>query len=246
VITCPRCGRENPPTAACAGCGTPLALGEEPSLRPLDRRLDLDRRGPERARAEGGGPPPSAGTPQVGAPFDHDRSDWSIGVPVDDGSSAGEPADAAKDLIELQPASAARRLSAWAIDGTLVAAAAVGLPAALLASTGPLGAVGSTSAAFASALPIVLPAEGFVAVAAFVYATVSHALAGATLGKRLARIRVVAPDGRPPGIARSAARSAWAVASFALLGLGLLPALLSGSGCALHDLLAGTRVVAAP
>lgn len=246
MITCPRCGRENPPTAACARCGTPLALGEEPSLRPLDRRLDLDRRGPERARAEGGGPPPTAGAPPVGAPFEPDRSDWRIGIPDDDGKPADEPANAAMELAELEPASPRRRLSAWAIDGFIFAAAAVGLPAALLASTGALGAAPSLGAAIASGLPIILPSEGFVAVAAFVYATVSHALAGATLGKRLVRIRVVAADGRPPGIARSAARSAWAVASLALLGLGLLPALLAGSGRALHDLLAGTRVVAAP
>jgi uncharacterized RDD family membrane protein YckC len=95
-------------------------------------------------------------------------------------------------------------------------------------------------------LAIVVPSVAFVGIVGFVYATVAHALAGATLGKRLAGIRVIGPDGRPPGFAQSAARTAWAVISLAGLGLGLLPALRSPSGRALHDLLAGTRVVEAP
>jgi len=120
------------------------------------------------------------------------------------------------------------------------------LPAVLLASSGVFRAAGSLTGAVLAGLPIVIPSDAFVAVAAFVYATVSHALAGATLGKRLAGIRVVGPDGRPPGIARSAARSAWLAVSIAAAGLGLLPALLLPSRRALHDLLAGTRVVEGP
>lgn len=210
---CPRCGRQNAPNArACAGCGTPLAFGEEPALRSLDLELDLDRRGRERSQDEPAEP-------------------------------AEAPADGADDL---RPAPPERRAVAWAIDGALVALVGAALPIALLASSGALRAEGSLHRAVAGNLPIVLPSLAFVAVAAFVYATVAHALAGATLGKRIARIRVVDAAGHPPGIACSASRSAWAVASIALAGAGMLPAILGSSRRALHDLLAGTRVVEAP
>jgi uncharacterized RDD family membrane protein YckC len=234
VEPCPRCGRQSAPDVrACAHCGTPLAFGEEPAPRPLDRELDLDRRGPERVPAE----------TADSAPFDPNRSDWGLGVAAD---PAPEPGAASEGAGDLRPAPPARRAAAWAIDGALVAIAGAALPLALLASSGALRSAGSLQRAVAGNLPIVLPSVAFVAVAAFVYATVAHALAGATLGKRIARIRVVDAGGRPPGIACSASRSAWAVASIALAGAGMLPAVLGPSRRALHDLLAGTRVVEVP
>lgn len=242
---CPRCGRRSAPdVTACAHCGTPLAFGEEPAPRPLDRELDLDRRGRGRAPDEAAEP----------APFDPNRSDWRLGAPADPAPEPagapiawedGEQGERGEGEGELRPASPARRAAAWAIDGGLVAGAGAALPLALLASSGALRAAGSLQRAVAGNLPIVLPSLAFVAVAAFVYATVAHALAGATLGKRIARIRVVDAGGRPPGIACSASRSAWAVASIALGGAGMLPAVLGSSRRALHDLLAGTRVVEA-
>jgi len=79
-----------------------------------------------------------------------------------------------------------------------------------------------------------------------VYATLGGALGGATPGKRLLGLRVVARDGRPPSWGRSLARALLALASAAFLGLGFLLALFTRSGRALHDLLAGTWVVATP
>jgi uncharacterized RDD family membrane protein YckC len=90
---------------------------------------------------------------------------------------------------------------------------------------------------------IVVSVAAAAAVALAVYATLAHALAGATLGKRLLGLRVVGPDGARPTLARSAARSALALASAAALGLGFLLALFTASGRALHDLLARTWVV---
>jgi uncharacterized RDD family membrane protein YckC len=231
----------------CAACRTPLAFRDEPGRRRLEVDLDLDRRRPGREpEAEPASAPLTAPSPAY-AP---DRSDWELGVPPDGG---GEPEltvtperetpQRQADAGSLQPASAAHRAMAWAIDGAILSVAALGLPAALLASSGAIGRAGSLAGAFAQGLSIVLPSVAFVAVAAFVYATVSHTLAGATLGKLLAGIRVVESDGRPPGLACSAVRSAWIVLSIALAGAGLLPALLSPSRRALHDLLSGTRVV---
>ena len=122
----------------------------------------------------------------------------------------------------------------------------MGLSAALLSSAGAFESAGTMAGAYAASLPVVLPSFAFVALAGYVYATVSHALAGATLGKRLAGIRVVDASGRPPTPACSAARSTWLLLSVSLAGAGLLPALLSPSRRALHDRLAGTRVVVAP
>lgn len=210
----------------------------------MDRLLDLDRRIRER---EPTGPVDDGETGGTGPSFDPDRSDWKLGAPLDE--AAAESGERAVERIRpegLHSAPAARRAAAWAIDGALIATAMAGLPAALLASTGAFGAAGSLGEAVSSGLPIIAPSVAFVAVAALVYVTVAHALAGATIGKRVVGIRVVDLDGRPPGFARSAARSAWAALSLALLGIGLLPALLSPSGRALHDLLAGTRVVEAP
>lgn len=255
MAPCPRCGYENPPTAgACARCRTPLSFGEEPLPGRLDVPLALDRRRPEREAEEPRPPAPAEEAPPQ--PFEPDRSDWEIGAPLDagvepEGESGVEPhpsADAAggPEPGPLRPASPLRRAAAWTIDGGLLLGAAVGLPAALLASNGAIGRAGSLAGAFSASLSIVGPSVAFVAVAGFVYATVAHTLAGATLGKRLAGIRVVGRDGRSPGPARSAIRSGGVLLSVALAGAGLLPALLTPSRRALHDLLAGTRVVEPP
>ena len=65
-------------------------------------------------------------------------------------------------------------------------------------------------------------------------------------GKRLFGLRVVSDDGARPSVERCAARAALSAASVLLLGLGLLPALFTRSGRALHDISAGTRVVESP
>ncbi len=93
---------------------------------------------------------------------------------------------------------------------------------------------------------IALSVAAAVALALVTYATLAHALGGATLGKRLVRIRVVGPDGGPPSPARSALRSSLALFSVALLGLGFLLALFTRTGRALHDVVARTWVVKAP
>jgi uncharacterized RDD family membrane protein YckC len=227
----------NPPSAvACGGCGTPLAFADEPVPSALDLELDLDRRSRAAApAAEAGAPPEAPDDSSQGS--EPDPSDWRIG-------GAAEVPEPEAPEGEPRPASPARRLAAWAIDGALVAALAVALPAALLSFDGlPSASPGALGSGFGAALIL---CEAFVAVVAFVYATAAHALAGATLGKRIARIRVVGEDGHPPAPAVSAARSAWAVLSLALAGAGLLPALLLPSRRALHDLLAGTRVLEEP
>jgi uncharacterized RDD family membrane protein YckC len=160
--------------------------------------------------------------------------------------------DAEVDALEirLRRPESWRRVAAGALDALPFVAAGLALATTLLrdASAGlPAPAVGLDGLLdlVAREQVIVLSVAAAVTLAHFVYATLAHALAGATLGKRLLGLRVAGPDGGRPSLGRSAARAGLAVLSGALLGLGLLLALFTGSGRALHDLLARTWVVEA-
>jgi uncharacterized RDD family membrane protein YckC len=65
---------------------------------------------------------------------------------------------------------------------------------------------------------------------------------GQTPGMRPMRVRVLAPDGAPPGVGRSAVRFIGLLVSIALLFMGFLPILVDARRRALHDFLAGTVV----
>lgn len=175
-------------------------------------------------------------------------------LPLDGGYVADvEVADVEVDALEIhvRRADSRRRVAAGLVDVVpfvaggialarwLVHAAGVGLPAPATGLDGFLDLV-------ARERVIVLSVAAAVALALGVYETLAHALAGATLGKRLLGLRVVGPDGARPSLARSAARSALVGLSAALLGLGVLLALFTRSGRALHDLLARTWVVESP
>ncbi|WP_242344742.1 RDD family protein [Anaeromyxobacter terrae] len=144
-----------------------------------------------------------------------------------------------------------RRAAAWAIDAGPLLAGVVFLGRSLLAAT-PAGLPPTPSGLdglldlLAREAGVVLSLAALLAVALAVYATLAHALAGATLGKWMVGLRVVGPDGRRPSLARSAVRAALGGVSAGLLGLGFLLALFTRSGRALHDLLARTWVVEAP
>jgi resuscitation-promoting factor RpfA len=147
--------------------------------------------------------------------------------------------------IHLRRAGSWRRALAWALDAVPFAALLVYALRALHAGEGVSSDWGSLARA-ASDTAVALPVAAGIAILLLVYHTLCHALAGATLGKRLLGLRVAGPDGRRPSLARSAARAALSAVSVAALGLGLLLALFTLSGRALHDLLAGTWVVEAP
>ena len=161
--------------------------------------------------------------------------------------------DAEVDALEVHVARAEpwRRAVAWVVDGAPFLGAGGALAFVLLreAAAGrnlPLRGVEDLLEVAARERGIALSVAAAVALALATYATLAHALGGATLGKRLVGIRVVGPDGAPPSPARSAIRSVLAVASAAFLGLGFLLALFTRTGRALHDLLARTWVVKAP
>ncbi len=222
AMRCPRCRREAPkPAPFCAGCGAPLLLGDEAAPGPLDAPLDLDRRG---RGGEGALTAPIAALP-----------------------------DLEIDALEVHVERAAgwRRAAAWALDAAPFAIAGGALVRSLLrqaaaALPAPAAGLDGFLDLIARERVIALSTAAAATLALALYATLAHALAGATLGKRLLGLRVVGPDGAFPSPARSAARSALAVASAALLGLGFLLAFFTRSGRALHDLIARTWVVKAP
>jgi uncharacterized RDD family membrane protein YckC len=237
-MRCPTCqGETGPAATVCLTCGAPLALREEGPPSPLDRPLDLDRR----AGRLPGEPPaaPAARPPAPARPAPPARTPRPAGplVPASVEDLSADPSaevlavpPPAGGVIELRRGGSVRRATAWAVDAVPFALATMAIASLL----------GATS------FPLLAPLAAVAALASFTYQTLSHWLSGATLGKRLVGLRVVGPDGRPPGPGRSALRSAVAVAGVGLLGVGPLLALFTRSGRAPHDWVAGTSVVDAP
>lgn len=92
------------------------------------------------------------------------------------------------------------------------------------------------------AIPI-LPLGLFLLMVKASYLSVFTALGGQTVGKMAAGIRVVGEDDRDVEPVRAVQRTFAALASVATAGLGFAPVLLGGDRRALHDRVAGTRVV---
>jgi len=66
---------------------------------------------------------------------------------------------------------------------------------------------------------------------------------GTTIGKRICRLYVVTLDGSKPDVARSALRYIATILSFLILCIGYLMVAFRQDKRALHDLIAGTRVI---
>jgi uncharacterized RDD family membrane protein YckC len=89
----------------------------------------------------------------------------------------------------------------------------------------------------------VLPLALFLTMVKVSYFSVFTALGGQTVGKMATGIRVVADDDREVAAAQAVQRTLAAAASVATVGIGFAPVLLGGERRALHDRVAGTRVV---
>jgi uncharacterized RDD family membrane protein YckC len=267
-VRCPRCHLEtaDPAPAFCRGCGAPLRFGEDPNPRALDLPLPLDR------RAEPGGPPPPLPAPLAAARKELaalESSHWDLGAaaglvgepepaPLAGATRGSAPGGRREEAlpepevdgleIRLRRPEDWRRAAAAAVDVGPFVAGGFALLSAFLGEAeaglaAPATGVDGLLDLVARERVIVISVTAAVTLAVAVYATLAHALAGATLGKRLLGLAVVGPDGRRPSLGRSAARAGLAILSATLLGLGLLLALFTRSGRALHDLAARTWVV---
>jgi uncharacterized RDD family membrane protein YckC len=206
----------------------------------------------ERSSWDLGRPPAAEATPLPGPRLPGVEADLAApgagGAPADPDALPDAEVDALEVHVERAPTW--RRATAWALDAVPFAAGGIALGRTLLrearAGLGAPDGLDGLLDLVARERVIALSVAAAVALALAVYATLAHALAGATLGKRLLGLRVVGPDGGRPSPLRSAIRSALAVASAALLGLGFLLALFTRSGRALHDVIGRTWVVKAP
>ena len=81
------------------------------------------------------------------------------------------------------------------------------------------------------------------ALLAFGYVAAFTVAGGQTIGKMLLKLRVIGDDGRPIDAAGGVLRALGCMLVPITLGLSYVPALFSSDHRAVHDRLAGTRVV---
>jgi uncharacterized RDD family membrane protein YckC len=227
-MRCPYCGFDSADGPRCTLCSAPFAIPDDWIAPAMDRAIDLDRR-----RSHRPAPADAAGAlePYAGAWEESAFAPGPVDVEVsDDAGEADDVGEAA--VMQLTSAPLERRVGAWAIDAGVVALATA-VPALLALLQPGVAHVGGAALAFAG-------------LAAFAYRALGHALMSATFGQRAFGLRVIGPDGGPPGLARSGARAALAVLGTAALGAGLMPAIFTRSGRGLHDRWARTVVVLEP
>ena len=129
------------------------------------------------------------------------------------------------------------RIGAGAIDVALLA----GIDAGVLFLTLRIAGL-ETTLDDLRVVPVV-PFVGFLGLLAFGYVASFTVAGGQTIGKMLLGLRVIGDDGRPIDAAGGMLRAVGCMLVPATLGLSYVPALFSADHRALHDRLAGTRVV---
>ncbi|MGE0862382.1 MAG: RDD family protein [Vicinamibacterales bacterium] len=138
----------------------------------------------------------------------------------------------------MQPPSLGARLAAGIIDVLLLA----GIDAIILFLTLRIAGLQNTMADLRVIPPV--PFAAFLALLAFGYVATFTVAGGQTIGKMLFNLRVIGDDGRPIDAAGGVLRAVGCMLVPATLGLSYVPALFSSDHRAVHDRLAGTRVVA--
>jgi uncharacterized RDD family membrane protein YckC len=155
--------------------------------------------------------------------------------PEETASARGSISDTVTSLMETPPLAA--RVGAGAIDTMLL----VGLDIVILYLTLRVTGLQNTMADI-RVLPII-PFGGFLALLAFGYVAAFTVAGGQTVGKMLLSLRVIGDDGRPIDAAGGMLRAAGCMLVPLTLGLSYVPALVTADHRALHDRIAGTRVV---
>jgi uncharacterized RDD family membrane protein YckC len=136
-----------------------------------------------------------------------------------------------------EPAGVGRRLAAAIIDLVLL----LTIDAGVMWLT--LRIAGLTPTVEDARTIRLVPMAGFLCVLAFLYLAGFTVGGGQTIGKMLAGIRVTGDDGRGVDITGAVVRALGCIAAVATLGMLFVPALFGADRRAVHDRLAGTRVV---
>jgi uncharacterized RDD family membrane protein YckC len=154
-----------------------------------------------------------------------------------DKSSAASQAASDTMASLMQLPSLAARLAAGAIDVVLL----VGIDAVVVYLTLQVTGLQQTLDDLRVLPPI--PFVGFLGMLAFGYVAAFTVAGGQTIGKMVLSLRVIGDDGRPVDAAGGMIRALACMLVPVTLGLSYLPALFTSDHRALHDRLAGTRVV---
>lgn len=151
-------------------------------------------------------------------------------------TSIAEEAEETIDSL-LEPPTLAVRVGAGMIDLLLL----VGIEAAVLYLTLKVTGLQSTLEDLQVLPPV--PFVGFLALLAFGYVAAFTVAGGQTIGKMVLNLRVIGDDGRPIDAAGGMLRALGCMLVPVTFGLSYLPALFTSDHRAIHDRLAGTRVV---
>lgn len=246
--------REAADRAPASAPGTAEAKDDRGAPAPLDLPLFRDVSEPDRAwtgtvpsarppLAVRRTPPAACHTPvatPIPAEFRLDlegRADSPVALEAPHEAPSARPEGDARPAASGRPdAPPGRRLLAAALDVLLL----LGLDLAVAHLTLKVAALGWHELILVPWVPLaafLLGLDG-------AYSVVFTGLGGQTLGKMATGIRVArVSDGAVPGLRRALGRTAACGVSLAPLGLGFLPALVADDRRALHDRLAGTRVV---
>ena len=155
--------------------------------------------------------------------------------PAGTAPARGSMSDTVASLMETPPLGA--RVGAGAIDTALL----IALDVVILYLTLRVAGLQNTMADV-RVLPVV-PFGGFLVLLAFGYVAGFTVGGGQTIGKMLLHLRVIGDDGRPIDAAGGMLRAAGCMLVPLTLGLSYVPALVTADHRALHDRIAGTRVV---
>ncbi len=139
----------------------------------------------------------------------------------------------------MEPASLPVRLGAFAIDAVLLMSLSLGVLVLTLRISGL-----SLTWADVRILPPI-PFVGFLALLSLGYVSSFTVAGGQTIGKMLTGARIIGDDGRPVDVAGGVLRALGCALVPLTLGLSYGPVILTSDRRALHDRLAGTRVIRA-
>ena len=206
-----------------AADGTPLPFDDAPIVPPPAARppLSVRRSTPE----------PKRNRPRTTRPV---RSE-PLQLEPEPHGQGGSAVDVVASLME--PPNLGARVGAGLIDTALLMAINLAVLFLTLRITGL-----QTTLDDVRVLPPI-PFAGFLALLMFSYVAAFTVAGGQTIGKMILNLRVIGDDGRPLDAAGGMLRAAGCMLVPITLGLSYVPALVTSDHRALHDRLAGTRVV---
>jgi uncharacterized RDD family membrane protein YckC len=148
--------------------------------------------------------------------------------------AASSPASVVESTRPIEASRSVSRIAAALIDSVIL----IGIDAAVVYFTVRMAGLSMDEW---TALPVA-PMATFLGLLTVAYLCAFTTVGGQTIGKMALGTCVVDDDGNPVDAARALRRTSAAMMSFLFFGLGFVPALF-GDHRALHDRLAGTRVV---